>query len=77
MKGVNPKYCVVMKKKAFVISQPYFEYRLYYCPGHEWNRNIEKAITYDSKQLAKKHLYRLQTFATNNLKKLELVRKHW
>ena len=58
-----------MKKKAFVIFQPYFEYKLYYCPEHEWNRNIEEAIAYDSKQLAKKHLYRLQTFATQQLKK--------
>jgi len=64
-----------MKKKAFVIFQPYFEYKLYYCPGHEWNRNIEKAITYDSKQLAKKHLYRLQTFATLQLKKAGITSK--
>ena len=58
-----------MKKKAHVIFQPYFEYKLYYCPGHEWKRNIDEAIIYETKQLAKKHLFRLQTFATQQLKK--------
>ncbi len=57
-----------MKKDVYVIFQSYFEYELYYCQNHVWKRNIEDAITYKTKQLANKHLYRLQTYATQQLK---------
>lgn len=58
-----------MGKNSFVIYQPYFEDKLYYCPNHEWKRNIGEAITYDTLKLANKHQFRLQKFATQQLKK--------